>query len=750
MSEPVRRPHAARRLGDDYQDIVGAQYLLKMLERPGEIQWVTFEADDAGALDDILVARQDRREFLQVKYAVEPHQAWSIKDLAVSTESGKASLLRKWADSWVKIRAQGTRYEMAVLTNRQPDETLRGLLTPDGCISPETLRRAELADVRTLVVSSSGLGEPDCWAFLSELRFRMEQMQLEPLRQQVFRGFRQIGMTDDGWTSLLEQLRRWTRYREPAPDGLVRPGDVRVAAHLWDPFGKRLSQEFPGDLRVHVLNRPFIDHLRERIRDGRRVCLVIQGEPGAGKSCLLSELAGMYTAGAKRDAMDGVEAVFLHHCFLSASDPSYHERTRHVVVATDLKRQLYRYYESALSQSDNDAVQLLRPGTENLPAWLTVCAEDARQRNRKILLILDGLDHVVAEHDRGEVKRLLDLIPNPIPEGLVVMLGTQPVTDLLPRPLRDHVTETLEAPGFHRAGIAAYTEAYRGSAPPVELVNALEEKSQGNPLYLHYVLEQASGLDHLTTFWLDRVPPYGGTIGAYYAKLWDALPDEARTLAGVLATASFHVPADELALIMERLGESATATSVAHGALHHLLETENGTLRVYHPSFTAFVGRQSHVVNVRRRIISALRWWVSERGSELLRWTCAWEYAYLDGDAEPLLAGTSRAWAIDSLARLRPPRQIERLLRMAMEAARETRDLARLVARGRLLSYVSTLTFAQQESPATTAVRRARLHMWNAGRRSASATPTLRIRAEMAAAHTWRASLVSRPARSAT
>ena len=711
MSEPVRRPHAARRLGDDYQDIVGAQYLLEMLACPGEIQWVTFEADDAGALDDTLVARQDRREFLQVKYAVEPNQTWSIDDLAVSTESGKASLLRKWADGWLKIRAQGTPYEIAVLTNRQPDETLRGLLTPDGRISPEKLRRAELADVRTLVVGSSGLSEPDCWAFLSELQFRMEQMQLEPLRQHVFRGFQQIGITDHGWTSLLEQLRRWTRYREPAPDGLVRPGDVRVAAHLWDPFGKRLSQEFPGDLRVHVLNRPFIDHLREQIRDGQHVCLVIQGEPGSGKSSLLSELAGIYATSAKRDAMDGVEAVFLHHCFLSASDPSYHERTRHEAVATDIKRQLYRYYESALSQSSNDSVQLLRPGTENLPAWLTACAEDARQRNRKMLLILDGLDHLIAERDRGEVKRLLDLLPNPIPEGLIVILGSQPIMDLIPRPLRDHVTEILEAPGFHRAGIAAYAEAYQGSAPTTEQLNALEQKSQGNPLYLRYVLEDALQRGPLTTFWLDRVPPYGGTIEAYYARLWDALPNEARTLAGVLATASFHVPADEIAFIMERLGESATATSAARGALNHLLETKNGSLRVYHPSFTAFAARQSHVVSVRRRIISALLGWISERGSEFLRWNCVWEYAYLDGDAEPLLAGTNRAWAVASLARLRPPRQVERLLRLAMEAALGARDLARLVTKGLLLSYVSNLTSWQQEGMATAAIRCARLHM---------------------------------------
>jgi len=711
MSKPVRRPHAARRLGDDYQDIVGAQYLLEMLEHPGEIKWVTFEADDAGALDDVLVARRDRREFLQVKYAVKADQVWSIKDLTVSSRSGTAPLLKKWADGWQRVRSQETPYELAVLTNRVPDDALGRLLTRDGRISASLLQRKEFAQVRSLVVSVSGLEETDCWRFLSELQFRMGQPQLEPLREQVFRGFQRIGTTEQGWNSLLQQLRRWTRYREPTPDGLVRAGDIRVAAYLWDPFGKRLPQEFPGDPRVHVLNRPFVDRLRKWIRDERCGCLVIQGEPGSGKSSLLGELAGMYASAARRGTLDGVESIILHHCFLSTDDPTYSERTRHGEVASDLKRQLYRNYELALSQSRDDAVELLRQDLENLPAWLRVCAQDASHRSMKILLVLDGLDHVVSEHDRSEVKRLLRLIPNPIPDGLFVVIGTQPIADLLPYPLRDHVTETLAAPGFHRDGIAAYTEAYLGTSPAPDLLAALEAKSEGNPLYLRYVVEEASRLGGLTAYWLDHMPPYGGTIGAYYARLWNTLPNEARTLAGILATASFNVPADEVALLMERLGESATATSVARASVQHLMETKNGALRIYHPSFAAFANQQPHVADIRRRIITALRWWVSERGSELLRWSCSWEYAYLDGDPEPLLGGTSRAWAVDSLAQLRPPRQIERLLRLAMEAARETRDLARLVARGRLLSYVSNFTSFQEESPVTTAVRRARLHM---------------------------------------
>lgn len=44
-SEEQRRPHVSRRLGDDYQDIVGVGFLLELITRLNEIVSVHFEHD---------------------------------------------------------------------------------------------------------------------------------------------------------------------------------------------------------------------------------------------------------------------------------------------------------------------------------------------------------------------------------------------------------------------------------------------------------------------------------------------------------------------------------------------------------------------------------------------------------------------------------------------------------------------------------------------------------------------------------
>jgi hypothetical protein len=537
--------------------------------------------------------------------------------------------------------------------------------------------------------------------------------QLEDLREEVRLGFQRLGITDDGWNAFLESLRRWVFYREPQPDGLVHCGDVLVAARLWNPFGKRLPQDFPGNERVYVLNTALVDCFRNHIRGAPHACLILQGKPGAGKSSFLSGLAGKYASHLATGGLDEVEAVILYHCFLSADDPTYAQRTQYEAVAADLKRQLYWHYSTALTNAGDDEVQLLRQDPENLVAWLCTCAQDAASRSRKILLVLDGLDHVVSQRDRDEVVKILRLIPNPLPDGLFLAIGTQPIPDLLPYPLRDNVTETITTAGFDRRGIAGFAQCYLGSAPDQQLLNALETKSEGNPLYLRYILEEASRSGGLTTWGLERVPPYGGAIGVYYGRLWSALTNEARTLLGALATATFNMPADELSFVMAQIGESATATATALASVQHLLDTRGRTVRIYHPSFKTFVEQQDHVVNVRPSIISALRQWISERGSELLRWACEWEYTYLAGDPEPLLRGTTRQWAVESYALLRPPTGVERLLRLAMGAARAARDLPRLVARGRLLAYIASMNEYQMDSAAMSAIRSARVYMWS-------------------------------------
>jgi hypothetical protein len=132
-----------------------------MARHPGDILWVTFEADEAGALDDVVIARHDRKEFLQVKYAVEPDQVWSIENLTTQPGEGKKPLLRKWVEGWQQVRGVGMPYQLAVATNRVPDGAFRAVMTSDGHIASSVFDQQELSGIRLQIRNRSRAGSPE-------------------------------------------------------------------------------------------------------------------------------------------------------------------------------------------------------------------------------------------------------------------------------------------------------------------------------------------------------------------------------------------------------------------------------------------------------------------------------------------------------------------------------------------------------------------------------------------------------------
>src|SRR5437762_13238204 len=85
----------ARRLGDEYQDLIALEVLLDWLEHSDRYEWVSVEADDSGFLDDVKALTNDGRFVVkQVKFATHPDSAkdpWTWETLlkTIETKRGK-------------------------------------------------------------------------------------------------------------------------------------------------------------------------------------------------------------------------------------------------------------------------------------------------------------------------------------------------------------------------------------------------------------------------------------------------------------------------------------------------------------------------------------------------------------------------------------------------------------------------------------------------------------------------------------
>ncbi len=688
-----RRRTASKNLGDDYRDVIGLEYLIEMVRAPEDVLWVSFEADDAGSLDDVYVGRTEGVEYIQAKYAVEPGE-WSLEDLLEREDGPRArSLLQKWVDSWRKVRSLGHAYTLTVRTRRRPNSELAALF--EGNTLSTRILDGESFGVEKAAVfghlGEHGYEAADIRRFLGELRFDFEGVDVEAKRNDLKRAFLALGAEEENWLALLDALRTWVRYKQPGSDGLVRLGDMRKAARLWSPEEVRLPQDFPLDATIYILDYGRRRQVETLLEEAAGSMTLLRGAPGSGKSSFLSWLAG--------NPPMGVNHVFRHHCFLGLEDDTAGARLDADRAALALLAEVVTAARELISEPEKNNPAALERALQEVAA--AVHADGG-----KVLIILDGLDHVVREHDLEEARRLLNYLPSPAPEGLHILIGTQPVQDLLaPRFQRTPNTEVW-VDGFSLEGTAAYLMAHAQQHIDDTLVQAVHEKSDGNPLYLHYLVEATVGAGEvLTDRAVARLPAYGGDIAAYYHALWnrpnsgpvsDREAGEAvRLLLALLGWASFALPREDLGYFARQLGVPVVQLSAALRDATHLLDRrrlEQGTLRLYHESLRRFVREQDEAKTYRETALEALLSWVKERADTATRWSAEWELELLLGNPEPLLAGVTRDWAIASLDAHRPHQRLLELSQLAVEVAADAGDLAELLRRGWLLHYVGEAT----------------------------------------------------------
>lgn len=670
---------ALRNLSAQYR--VAAELVREAL-LDGELEWVRLVDPDAGRLDDVVIGRPGRLDAYQVKWSAYRGSITFKQLVSASTVSGKPypAPFKLLADGWRALRkAHPNRvvrphyvaHDAPSSSDGKKEEGagephhLQGFLREawpvratwfdqaGGCTMPNwRFKIAEIAE-------ASGLKGAELSAFLTDCQLDLG-LGLE--------GFRAGGQRQEAEVADLAHYLADRVARSSGAVVLTR-SDLLKGLGWTHRFELAFRHEFPVDERLYRPVQETVDALEKALDRYGSGYLALVGPPGSGKSTTLTQtlryrpstrLARYYAFVRDDPAQDRGEAVnFLRDLCLS------------------LEAMLPRM---RLGDHADDLAGL----RARLGELLGGLHEEFTESGTRTVVLVDGLDHIEREQDPE--RSLIHELPHPatIPQGVIFVLGTQPVglegSAASLRPITAHLARdgrTLAMARLPRASIRSITDAVVES----DLLRPgdherVEELSAGHPLALAYLVKRLAACADAAEARsvLDGSTSYAGEIEVDYRTYWGKLRDE-REVRDLLGLAARLKGAVELSTL-ETLASAEVLERFVATASHYFSQDAASTWRFFHNSFRQFVIAETNrnaFGKADPRVSMALHRRLAEAGGEAPpEGALAWERVHhlsLAGDTQALIDLDHHALFRQQFLAGRPRREIKEDVNVCIRAA---------------------------------------------------------------------------------
>ncbi len=398
--------------------------------------------------------------------------------------------------------------------------------------------------------------------------------------------------------------------------GSIHTGDVIFQVFSHAPRGisdyirtrefKALIQERTKDFVGRDFIFDAIDEILEDKENFPSGYIVVQGEPGIGKTSLSAQL--VRTRG------------YVHHFNVG----SQNIRSVHDFLANTCAQLILRY--------ELDYPTLPETATKD-SGFLSRLLQDvtAKKRNEPVVIVIDALDEVEDTGVSANDNRLL--LPNALPEGIFFLITTRPkyeyrlnvdnrrdifISDNDPRnqqDIKDYMNAFLKS---HQQKMSQRMVELQVTEE--DFISLIIEKSQGNFMYLVHVLRDIrEGVLSIHTMGSIYKLPKG--LKEYYQRHWRFMraqePDRFRNyyepVVCILATAREAVPVSQIVEWTKNKWPQLNAGEIRE-VIRHWWEflnedasQEPPCYRVYHTSFQDFLKEEVGLESYHREIaMSAL------------------------------------------------------------------------------------------------------------------------------------------------
>lgn len=649
------------------------EILVSWFHDPEKYEWVKIEAsasENLIGLDDVVAKLSDGRfELYQVKFTIDSERddlKLSFKWLLDKKGRG-TSFLQKWAQDVKKYRSDGLAVA-ALQTNRKPDVEFAS------CLESGKVIVSKIPDLVMQKLLEQFGNKSEIESFFDQFDFQHSLPRIDRF-EDLLRD-RLVGQhtTLEGWLRLKDKVKSWAQEADQPTSG----GRIYLS-HIHDLLTLSISRPLSQFFEVPDGYLPPTEEFHDNIiaRTKMAGATVIEGAPGMGKSTYLSFLTDQLERSG--------HPVIRHHYALAAQGVD--DRITYSNVEYSLQNQIALLFPHLFSQGKSER--------ESLGHWLKIVADNIDDPNKPLVVIIDGLDHVVRE--RPEITQLTHLINQLLPNQTRVCLifGTQPVgnTALPPALLAqvDRGKNWIKVPSMGINAIRSWIEkldekdVIRSPFNPentqswiADISAAFQKISNGYPLHLiysvQYMINRNRSFNEHDIAKLPTCPD--GDIHVYYQSLWVGLPASAKQVLLLISSVDFPWP--DRSSIGTCFSDSLQFLD-AFSMVEHLLEQRRSGIVAFHGSLLVYLRRQQEYTLSRTDILNKVQSWLDTRAPEYWKWAWKWIIDAELGTPLILISGITHEWSRTSFLKGYPLQHIQHIITEAEIYAHSLKLFSELV-----------------------------------------------------------------------
>lgn len=686
--------------GYEYQDLLTTYFILaEILTDSYGVFYIDRKEFANNKIDDLRIVNKDGAVKRQVKYS-NPEANHTFAKSNIAADSSYQLSVDSLYLSWLEQPNRDTTELRLCLAWNEPVDDLKTFLDPvsgegsfSGFATKQFILKAEtiwpegkrpIASWKHLRKVASTIDRNLFGEFCRHLiievqlpKFSLELRKPGELEQLVLAQTKKIGIgvfpnehlhVDEFIHGVLAIVKR-----ARSKTGKIHVADIFHELNIKIDFG-RIEQKFPV---VEAENIERTERIRKFIsaheNDDR---VMLAGEPGSGKSWFIENL--------HRYLEEQKVRVVRHFCYTQLDDILQKERINVNTFYGNLIFDILKAFPELSSEKEEKFASNL----SELNILLSSIIEPT-------WLIIDGLDHIerifhfrkyndISVDETAIIKNIQKLIKSPYVKILVAS---------------QNIPQLLELSGFKRASIEPWkiddikelltkqNIVDIGVESGVLLSDFLLKKSEGNPLYIRYILEEADR--DLNA--LEALPPYSYNLREYYQYLISQL-NQQEDVPQVLSGVNFSLDSKEIVEITHA-GDFVQSSLQTLAPVLKTSLTQTGYI-IYHESFRRFMidRLEERNVSVEKKVFLPVIEWFDSKN--LFSYNKAYRYClpyyYESGHFEKIIQRLSYKFVTDSVVHGYPWLLIEFNYRYFVKAACQLKDFRNVVLLNEIDKIISS------------------------------------------------------------